>query len=706
MQDRFENYLLAQQLDNLVGILSARSGLRKKLAEWVCEEGQAKLGILVPDYDEDAATPPRGMKHLAAFASDNWASDKKQISPAAWRELRAAISKAAKGLKTRTKSALQKNIDALAKEVGFDPIETVILGVAVRLGSDDAYKGLCDSLFEHKKIAINRLLASLLGADLSEISLRLKRSSPLATTGLMKMKLDAWNSDFSDFLGLPDPIIRAVQPPNEGIGDIEAAIFGAPCKAELVWSDFEHLREDRNFVAKLLSGAVREKAKGIIILFYGPPGTGKTEFCKTIAAHLKLNMHAVGEVDEEGNEPERKERIAALRLSDHLLAKHKGTLLLFDEMEDLLGDSMGFLFSQRSSMSKVFTNRILETNSVPTLWTCNQIDEFDPALLRRMSIAIEMRSPPKSVRKRIWKKVLQKSQLSISGSGLSDLAEMFEGPPALAANAVRTVKLAGGGQSQIRYSMNRMARVAGRNVKIHPLANKDCSFNTALLNTDIDLVTLTRRIAGRSVARNFSFCLYGPAGTGKSAYVRHLAKQMGMELIQKRTSDLVSKWLGATEKNIAEAFEEAQFTNVFLIFDEADSLLADRRGAHRSWEVTQVNEMLTWMESHPLPFACTTNLMGNLDPASLRRFTFKVNCRYLSSVQIKATFEHFFGLSAPAEITKLSVLTPGDFAVVKKKAAFTGQLSDIPGLLAMLRDECEIKSDNPSPIGFNATIPV
>ena len=81
---------------------------------------------------------------------------------------------------------------------------------------------------------------------------------------------------------------------------------------------------------------------------------------------------------------------------------------------------------------------------------------------------------------------------------------------------------------------------------------------------------------------------------------------------------------GGSEQNIASTFAEACDRGAFLILDEADSLLAERSGAQRSYEVSQVNELLTWMESHPLPFACTTNLMERLDAASLRRFTFKI----------------------------------------------------------------------------------
>ena len=71
-------------------------------------------------------------------------------------------------------------------------------------------------------------------------------------------------------------------------------------------------------------------------------------------------------------------------------------------------------------------------------------------------------------------------------------------------------------------------------------------------------------------------------------------------------------------------FAAARQQNAVLVLDEADSFLSDRRGARQSWEVTQVNELLTQMEAFDGIFICTTNLMEKLDPASLRRFAFKV----------------------------------------------------------------------------------
>ena len=415
-----------------------------------------------------------------------------------------------------------------------------------------------------------------------------------------------------------------------------------------------------------------------------------------IAARLKLNLYSIGEVNEEGQVPERSERVAAMHLSDHLLSHNKQAALLFDEMEDLLDGEFG----DYADISKVFINRLLENNAVPTFWTCNDIDGFDPALLRRMTIAIEVRSPPRAVRARIWTKVLHKHNVELSQNNIANLAQTYEGPPSMVANAARSVSLAGGGNKRIRYSVNKMARISGGSITIHPEAGKNAPFNMDLLNADQDLSQLTACIIDQKIARNFSFCLFGPAGTGKSAYIRHLAKAMNIDVIQKRTSDLTSKWVGETEQNIAKAFQEAQDREAFLIFDEADSLLRDRRGADHSWEVTQVNEMLTWMESHPLPFACTTNLMANLDPASLRRFVFKVKCDYLTAPQAAVAFEHFFDLEAPAAISNLTALTPGDYAVVRRKADILGCSSEPHILISMLRQECDAKPDVPKPIGF------
>ncbi len=216
---------------------------------------------------------------------------------------------------------------------------------------------------------------------------------------------------------------------------------------------------------------------------------------------------------------------------------------------------------------------------------------------------------------------------------------------------------------------------------------------------DLAPVGFADRIA-ESGGKHFSFCLQGPPGTGKSAFVRYLAERLGLQVTQKRASDLMSMWVGETEQQIAAAFTEARAEGSILVFDEADSLLADRRGAVHSWEVSQVNEMLTWMESHHLPFACTTNFGENLDPATLRRFTFKIALDYLTADQAQAAFRTYFALEAPSQVGDLTTLAPGDFAVVCRKAEILGHLQDPQALAELLCAECEAKPDRYGKLGF------
>lgn len=214
-------------------------------------------------------------------------------------------------------------------------------------------------------------------------------------------------------------------------------------------------------------------------------------------------------------------------------------------------------------------------------------------------------------------------------------------------------------------------------------------FNTALLNTDMDLSLLADRIVQSDVMQ-FSMCLYGAPGTGKSAYARYLADRMGIDVIMKRGSDLFSKWTGESEQAIAAAFREAEERGAMLVFDEADSFLQSRLNMSEPWQISQVNEMLTWMENVSIPFICTTNLISSLDKASLRRFIFKVKYDYLTPEQVKLAFKQFFGERPQVSLAHLTKMAPGDFSIVKRKADVL-KITDQIELVTMLEQEMAAK---------------
>jgi SpoVK/Ycf46/Vps4 family AAA+-type ATPase len=100
----------------------------------------------------------------------------------------------------------------------------------------------------------------------------------------------------------------------------------------------------------------------------------------------------------------------------------------------------------------------------------------------------------------------------------------------------------------------------------------------------------------------------------------------------------MSKYVGETEQQMAAMFREAEAEKAVLLLDEADSFLQDRRGAQRTYEVTEVNEMLQGMERYNGIFICTTNLLDRLDQAALRRFTFKIKFKPLTRAQRETMF--------------------------------------------------------------------
>ena len=198
--------------------------------------------------------------------------------------------------------------------------------------------------------------------------------------------------------------------------------------------------------------------------------------------------------------------------------------------------------------------------------------------------------------------------------------------------------------------------------------------------------------------------LWGPPGTGKTEFVKHLGKTLNAKVSVKMGSDLLSLWVGGTEQNIKQAFAEAEADNAILFLDEIDGLVQDRSGAQRSWEVTQVNELLYQMENFKGVMVGATNFMDNLDAAIMRRFMFKLQFDYLDTAGKRLFFERMFKTRLSdvdaMRLAGIPSLAPGDFRTVRQSLYYLGGAVSNETRLNELEKESSLKKNAPRRIGF------
>ncbi len=611
------------------------------------------------------------------------------------------------------KGALYANIQRLAKFVNLSAAEQEVLAFAVLLRSQACLRECAESFQDLTIGSVKDALAEILRLDRAEIRRALAEYGTLCSAGIVRF--DHTESDLTGILDLLPGLDASLLGETADSKTLFKNYFVPAMPTALAPEDFPHLQEDFVLLRDVLATALWLNHSGINMLLYGETGTGKTEFAKMLAAELGAHLMTIGHENVNSDLEEIHLRFRSYQLSQKVLAHKAKSMILFDEVEDVFTEIMPALLGRsHSGTFKAWTNEVLESNPRPALWVCNNVSHIDPAFRRRFSYTLHFRTPPRSIRRSILVKHLG-SVLTVSSEWIDRMAGNDALTPAMIKQACKVAELSGKNEPAVLESL--MERVFHRSLEVQGQRAEFKSFGQSIitrysldfLNPSQNLAELIQGVKQKPAGR---LCLYGPPGSGKSAFAHYVAEQVDKPLVQKHASDLLDCWVGATEKHIAEMFRQAKEEDAVLLLDEGDSFLQDRRGAHHSWEVTQVNELLVQMEAFEGLFICSTNLMDSLDQAVLRRFDLKISFGYLKPHQAWDMFvlavtgsksdnpAPHISEAVRSRLARLTNLTPGDFATVIRQACVLGRRYNAEQLLAALEEECLAKTKSKLVTGF------
>ena len=447
--------------------------------------------------------------------------------------------------------------------------------------------------------------------------------------------------------------------------------------------DYKLVNADLNLSE--LTEKLKEKGqdKPFSMIIYGPPGTGKSYYLRYLADQLGIGTL---------------EMTAANLLSKWTGETNKNIINMFREAENrkamIIIDEIETLIKDRESEDNTFRNEIVNTFlteldavKYPFACTTNYIDKVDKAALRRFVFKTKFDYLTKEQNDLAFKTFFKfdpPDELKrIGGLTNGDYSSVKK-------RAIILDKM--NDCEAIMEMLKEESKRKGKAGLISDAADAAKAFDIGFINTDLAMLEGFIRNIKKEGRTKFSFLLYGPSGTGKSLYLRHIADQLGYEIIERRASDINDKWHGSTSRNIAAAFKEAKERKAFLVFDEIDGVLYNKNNlsGNAPWLAEQVNEFLMQMENHDYPFAGTTNYLDNVEPAALRRFSVKALFDYLRPDQYDYVYEKTFGFKPVKDISNLKKMTPALFKTVKNKAEISDVANDKEKVFDLFMKEAEI----------------
>ena len=368
--------------------------------------------------------------------------------------------------------------------------------------------------------------------------------------------------------------------------------------------------------------------RGSMMLFYGPPGTGKTMTAHGIADHIGKRILNV-------DIPTFLEHAQADRFLPGLFreARFQDAVLFFDECESL--------FASRRQGNQLMTLLLTELERFEgiAIFATNLPDVLDDAFARRLVLRLPFHDPDAAARTAIWQAHLPDTVPLADDVDLPILAERHELTGGYIKNAVLAAVAqsvyAGGAEELTMAQLDSAARQQSirigspnDNIQVPSARLKDVILSEAKQRTLNELLaaarcqsTLSQRwhIGGPREAGGLAALLYGPPGTGKTFCAEALAGELNRPLRRVRSSTLLSKWVGDSERRLEDVFANARAEESVLLIDEADSLLFRRGQGDSRHDRSLVNLLLDLIERHKGLVLLASNHAADLDQALERR---------------------------------------------------------------------------------------
>jgi len=658
-------------------------------------------------YGEDKVTAQlimnihTGTSMHADYAAKGWDE---------WKKFLSTVEKDALDEYTKGMNTIEYNIDSVSALLGLTEVEIDVLEFQVLRSACPDFQIFYDRLFARVamwKETTKRILTILFNGD------ELSSDSVLVKSGLVKINYNhgifpPMSRDIASlFFAVPQgeqsmfpQIVKPMKPKMSGSGSI----------GTIATTDLS--------IIKRLMAAVDVKNQededtitGVNVLFYGDSAVDKKG---TIYSSFKDEANIFVLRTKRVNRSDLGPRaFLAQRFLQEVYNQTdtKSPILIVEQADDVLSSvarsfasMFGFAEANENTGDDIEADEILlSENGVPTFWITNNPRYIKEDTVGRFLFHAEVKPASRATRLEQVKNVLSTLDLDpdveehLSKYHLLTERQVKSGVAITALITDDRVE----SQDVLKHVVLQSQRVLGREA-MEELRDSVTKYSLDYVNVrgaltpDEIIKALKKRPAG-------TMCLYGIPGAGKTQLVEYMAKELDMPLLKKRASDILGKYVGENEKNIAAMFQEAKAEGAILFLDEADSFLRDRQMARAEWNVTQVNELLQQIESFNGIFICATNLFRDIDAAALRRFTFKLEFLALKDDQrwemLCNESQMLEGEGLPQEeldrirnkLEKIKYLAPGDFATVKRQANILDKKLTPDEWLQQLEDEATDK---------------